>query len=90
VRDLKTARRFVAQALVHPAGCEPRPADSLPSCGYHFEMATKPSNTRLTIKFEQMRSICEKAIANCLESAHGMLMSENVNIAVRKDAGLWL
>jgi hypothetical protein len=34
--------------------------------------------------------ICEKPIANCLESAHGMLMSEIVNFAVRKDVGLWI
>jgi hypothetical protein len=53
-------------------------------------MATKPSNTRLTVKFKQMRSICEKAIANCLESAHGVPMSKNVNFALRNDAGLWI
>jgi hypothetical protein len=29
-------------------------------------------------------------MANCLESAHGMPMSEIVNFAVRKDAGLWI
>jgi hypothetical protein len=53
-------------------------------------MATTPSNTRLTAKFDQMRPICEKAIANCRESAHGGPMSENVKFAVRQDAGLWL
>jgi hypothetical protein len=41
-------------------------------------------------QIQQMRSIYEKAIANCLERAHGMLMSKNVNFAVRKDVGLWI
>jgi hypothetical protein len=50
----------------------------------------KPSNTRLALKFKQMHSICEKAIANCPESAHGVLVSKNVNFVMRKDAGLWI
>jgi hypothetical protein len=90
LRDLKAARRFIARTRADLTARERRSANSLPLCGYCLQIATKMSNTRLTVKFNQMRSICEKAIANCLESAHGMPMSQNVNVAVRKDAGLWI
>jgi hypothetical protein len=90
LRDLETERRFVARTRANLTGFELRSADSLPLCGYCFEMATKPSDTRPTAKFNQMRSIREKAIANCLESAHDARMSENMSFAVRKDAGLWI